>query len=122
MIEKEKRQVASPLLVAFAPIQPVAMGVAVGVVLGGIIFLMTVVLLVKGGDPAGPALALLGQYFAGYTVTWAGAGIGLLWGFGVGFVLGWSFALLRNFLMWSWLSFLRLRAEIEHSGDFQDPV
>jgi hypothetical protein len=120
MAEAEKEQIPSPLLLAFAPLHRVAMGSAVGVVLGGIVFLITAALLVKGGYPIGPRLALLAHYFVGYSVTWSGALIGLCWGFGIGFMLGWGFALLRNFVVWSWLSLIRSRAEMEQYGDFLD--
>lgn len=120
MVEDEKASLPGPLLQAFAPLHKVAMGVACGAVLGGTILLMTAALLVKGGEIVGPNLALLGQYFLGYTVTWEGAFIGLAWGFGAGFLLGWGFALLRNLTIWAWLTLVRSRAEMEQYGDFLD--
>ena len=120
MAEEEKEQIPRQLLLAFAPLHRVAMGTAVGVVLGGMVFLTTAALLVKGGYPIGPRLALLGQYFIGYTVTSSGALIGLFWGFGSGFLLGWAFALLRNFIVWSWLTLIRSRAEMAQYDDFLD--
>ena len=52
----------------------------------------TVILLLRGGDPIGPNLSLLGQYLLGYDVSWGGALVGLLeaslGGFAFGFVLG----------------------------------
>jgi len=95
------------------------MGVAVGVVLGAVVFFVTVVQVIRGGFPV-PNLWLLAQFFFGYRVTIPGAFIGLLWGFGVGFVLGWSFALLRNMSVWIWLTVIRSRAEMEQYRDFLD--
>jgi len=46
--------------------------------------------------------------------------VGLRWGFGAGFLLGWGFALLRNFVVWSWLILIRSRAEMEQYGDLLD--
>ena len=115
-----KDQLPSPLLLAFAPMHRTAMGVAFGVVLGGLLFAMTMALVIKGGYPVGPNLSLLGQFFFGYTVTFVGAFVGLLWGFGVGFLLGWGFAVARNLVVWSWLVLIRSRAEMDEYGDFLD--
>lgn len=120
MVEDEKPGLPSAILLAFAPLHRVAMGVAVGTVLGALIFLLTVFLVIKGGYPIGPNLALLGQFFIGFTVSLPGAVIGLLWGFGTGFVLGWGFAVLRNFVVWTWLTLIRSRAEMDQYGDFLD--
>jgi hypothetical protein len=109
-----------PVLLAFAPIHKTALGAASGVVLGGIIFLMTAFLLIKGGQRVGANLMLTGQYFFGYTVTWMGSLIGLAWGFAVGFLVGWSFALVRNSVVWIWLTLVRSRAEMEEYGDLLD--
>lgn len=120
MIEEDKAEISSPLLLAFAPIHRLAMGVAGGVVSGGILFLMTLALVVKGGYRVGPTLGLLSQFFFGYTVTLPGAFIGLLWGFAAGFMLGWGFAVVHNVLIWCWLTLVRSRAEMEQYGDFLD--
>ena len=120
MPEPPKPELPNPLLLAFAPMNRVAMGAAGGVVLGGAIFLMTIALLLKGGYPVGPTLGLLGQYFFGYTVTWTGSLVGLLWGFGTGFILGWGFAVTRNLAVWCWLTLIRSRAEMDEYGDFLD--
>jgi len=65
--------------------------------LGGVgLFVATAWLLVRGGDPVGPHLALLSNYFPGYAVTWGGAWIGLGWGALVGGVTGWSLASIYN--------------------------
>lgn len=108
------------ILRAFAPLHRVAMGVAWGVVLGAMVFLLTTILLIKGGPVVGPNLELLGQFLIGYQVTWMGAVVGSLWGFLGGFVLGWGFAVMRNLVFWLWLSVIRTRAEMEQYGDFLD--
>ncbi|MCL4523062.1 MAG: hypothetical protein M1453_09150 [Acidobacteria bacterium] len=118
--DQPKEQLPSPLLLAFAPMHRTAMGAAFGVVLGGLLFLMTMALVVKGGYPVGPTLSLLGQFFFGYTVTFPGAFVGLFWGWSVGFLLGWGFAVVRNLIVWSWLVLIRSRAEMEEYGDFLD--
>src|SRR5438128_1777708 len=108
------------VLFAFAPLHRVAMGVACGVCLGSLIFLATVVLLLKDGYPVGPNLALLSQFLFGYNVSFTGSIIGLLWGFAIGFALGWGFALLRNAALWVCLALVRSRAEMEQFGDLLD--
>jgi hypothetical protein len=123
MGEDNKDRLPKEILRAFAPLHRGAMGVAWGVVLGCGIFLLTAVLLVKGpqgNHSVGPNLALLAQFFFGYTVTWPGAFIGLLWGLVVGFVLGWGFAFTRNLVFWLWLTLVRSRAEMEQYDDFLD--
>jgi len=76
---------------AFARYDPVALGTALGSVLGLGLFLATALLLLRGGEPLGPNLSLLGNYLFGYSVTWGGAFLGLCeaaaGGFGFGYVL-----------------------------------
>jgi len=120
MAEVESPQVETGLLLAFAPLHRLALGVAGGAVMGGAIFFATVLLLVKGGYPIGPNLALLGEFMFGYSVTIGGAFIGLAWGFGIGFFLGWGFAVAHNLAIWVWLIVIRSRAEMDQYGDFLD--
>jgi len=49
---------------AFAKVDTVALGLASGLIGAVGIFLATLILLIKGGDPVGPNLALLGQYLS----------------------------------------------------------
>jgi hypothetical protein len=67
-------------------------------------------------------LALLSQYFAGYTVSWAGAGIGAAWGFATGFCAGWFTAFVRNLVLALSLFFMRSQAELSSSRDFLDHI
>ena len=91
---------------------------ATGVVAGGLLATATLVLAI-GGKPT-PNFDLLGQFFYGYSVSWRGVLVGLLWGFGVGFVLGYGFALVRNAAVWIWLTVIRSRAEMDQYSDFLD--
>jgi protoporphyrinogen oxidase len=81
---------------AFARMDKFSFATAVGSVSGLLIFLATIVLILRGGETVGPNLALLGQYFIGYTVTFQGACIGFAYTFFCGFLFGWLFAYLRN--------------------------
>ncbi|HKZ80629.1 MAG TPA: hypothetical protein VJ124_20305 [Pyrinomonadaceae bacterium] len=100
------------IIQAFAKLDKTALGFSVGTVSGLTVFLATILLLVKGGDPLGPNLALLGQFFLGYTVTMEGALVGLFYGFLLGFVLGWVTAFLRNFLLNAYLLMVKTRANL----------
>jgi hypothetical protein len=65
--------------------------------LGGVgLFTMTVWLLIKGGARVGQHLGLLGQYFPGYSVTWTGSLVGLLYGTVVGGIVGWVIGAVYN--------------------------
>ncbi|MGH9958782.1 MAG: hypothetical protein ACREBC_16895, partial [Pyrinomonadaceae bacterium] len=55
-------------------------GLVAGTLLGLAIFIATNWLVLKGGDPVGPHLALLGQFFIGYRVTFVGSLIGFVYG------------------------------------------
>lgn len=63
-------------------------GVVTGILLGTGIFIATNWLILKGGKPVGPHLALLGQFFWGYSVSFVGSIVGLAYGFICGFVIG----------------------------------
>jgi len=114
-----KEQLArNDLLRAFAPLHRTAMGIAWGVVCGALLAMATLVPVLKGNDFL--SLGLLGQFFWGYRVSWPGVLIGLLWGFGVGFALGYGFAFVRNAAVWLWLTVVRSRAEMDQYSDLLD--
>ncbi len=60
------------------------------------VFAMTAWLLLKGGENVGAHLELLGQYFIGYSVTWKGAFIGMLYGALCGGIAGWIIGMVYN--------------------------
>lgn len=64
------------------------LGLTLGMVCGLAIFLATNWLVIKGGKPVGPHLALLSQYFIGYRVSFLGSFIGFFYGFAVGTLSG----------------------------------
>lgn len=71
-------------------------GLACGVILGVVIFLATNWLVLKGGGVVGPHLALLNQFFVGYSVTFLGSFIGMAYGFAAGCLGGWLIAWVYN--------------------------
>ncbi len=103
--------IAAAITRVFRKLDRVALGVATGLAAGIALFLATLILVLKGGDPVGPRLALLAQYFPGYTVTGPGAVVGLLWGFLAGYAGGWTFALLRNTLLFLTMAVAHRREE-----------
>jgi hypothetical protein len=120
LMAKRKNRRLPRVLLAFAPLHRIAMGVAGGTVLSSVLFLVTVVVLLRGGSSPEPNLGLLSQFLFGYKLSFTGSIVGLLWGFAIGFTLGWSFALLRNLTVWAFLAIVRSRAEMEQFGDVLD--
>ena len=65
-----------------------AWGIAIGFLLGGGLFLATLILVIDGGQDPGKHLRLLRAYFPGYSVSTVGSFIGFMYGFVVGYGLG----------------------------------
>jgi hypothetical protein len=84
------------LLRVLARLDKAALAGAVGAIFGSAMFLMTLVAALQGDSFLTENLALINQFFAGYTVSVSGAFLGLLHGFIWGGVIGWLFAYLHN--------------------------
>ncbi len=65
-----------------------AWGIALGLLLGGGLFLATIFLVIKGGPDIGQHLTLLSVFFPGYSVTVLGSFIGFVYAFVLGYALG----------------------------------
>ena len=107
---------------AFAKLDPLALGVAFGIVCGFGVFLASAVLLLKGGSVVGPTLSLLGSYPFGFEVTWAGVFIGLFEGGLLGLGVG---ALAAGLWTWSldvYARIVRWRSEVDRRRDPLDKV
>ena len=63
-----------------------ALGIALGIVWGLATLLGTWCLLLWGSP--GKIMSNLGVFYIGYTYSWGGAVIGLIWGFVYGFIAG----------------------------------
>ena len=78
-----------------------ALGLVLGLLSGLAVFAATNWLVIKGGDPVGPHLSLLRQYFIGYTVSFPGSFIGFAYGFAVGTLsgalVGWIYNKIASF-------------------------
>jgi protoporphyrinogen oxidase len=81
---------------ALPKLDPLALGLSLGTVLGIGLMLATFFVLLQGGDVSGKTLTLLNQFYPGYSVTAVGGLIGLAYAFFTGFLLGWVYAFLRN--------------------------
>jgi protoporphyrinogen oxidase len=96
---------------AFPKLESLAFGISLGTVSSMLLFFATILLLVKGGVDVGPNLALLNQYFPGYTPTLSGSVLGLTYGFFTGFLGGWGFAVMRNTAVFVYMAVVHRRAE-----------
>jgi len=86
--QKENKTEAETFFTGVLWLNAKAVGLALGLICGLGIFLATNLLIIKGGDPIGPHLSLLSQYFLGYRVTFLGSLIGFAYGFAVGTISG----------------------------------
>jgi hypothetical protein len=105
---------------SLAKLDGVALGISLGCLFGLAVFLSTNVLLIKGGDVIGPNLALLGHYFVGFEVTFAGSIVGMIYGFITGFVFGWLTAILRNTVIAVYIHILKLKRSMSAVNDYID--
>ncbi|MFQ5904855.1 MAG: hypothetical protein ACE5JO_14325, partial [Candidatus Binatia bacterium] len=96
---------------AFAKLDRVALGLSLGAAAGLLLFLATLMLVLKGGDIVGPNLQLLSQYLPGYRVSVIGSVLGLAYGFASGFIGGWGFAFLRNASTFFYMAVVRRSTE-----------
>lgn len=76
-----------------------AWGIAFGLLLGGGLFIATVVLVLRGGENVGQHLGLLRVFFPGYSISYAGAIIGFIYAFVVGYAFGRLVGSAYNFLV-----------------------
>ena len=121
MDDRKRTSADRPLLVAVARVDPVALGAALGVVGGLAVFTATLAVVLRGGEPIGPNLELLAQYFIGYTATPAGSVVGLLYGAAAGFGVGWLTATLRNSIVSVYLRVVRERTALAETSRMLDP-
>jgi len=96
---------------AFPKLDRVAFGLSLGVTAGILLFLTTIISVLKGGGAVDPMLGLLSHFFPGYSVTVAGSVLGLIYGFAVAFISGWLFAFLRNATVFIYMAAAHRRAE-----------
>lgn len=113
-------ELPAELMLGFAPLHKRAFGMAWGLVSGLLVVLLTVVGIVLPEGREG--IALLAEYFAGYSVSWRGAVVGFAWGWFVGFVAGWFLAFMRNLTLAVSFWIGRTREELAATRDFLDHI
>ena len=87
------------LQVAIRRLNARAWGIAVGLLLGGGLFVATNILVLKGGPNVGQHLQLLSQYFPGYSVSFVGSLIGFVYAFVGGYIMGRAIGYVYNRLV-----------------------
>jgi hypothetical protein len=84
----DSKDLETLVLVRVVRLNAAIAGVVTGLLAGLALFVATNWLVLKGGPVVGPHLALLGQYFIGYRVSFVGSLIGFAWAFVLGFLVG----------------------------------
>ncbi len=92
MTAAETRRLRTAIARLRASIMALVFGLTGGVGLA----VATAWLVILGGDEVGPHLGLLRHYFPGYSVTWPGALVGLVYGTLAGAVIGFAVAWVYN--------------------------
>ncbi|MBN2490317.1 MAG: hypothetical protein JXQ29_05665 [Planctomycetes bacterium] len=88
MNDTESRPVTHRLFTGVLILDAKVFGLALGILAALLVFVATNWLVIKGGEPVGPHLALLGQYFPGYRISLVGSLIGAGYALVLGTILG----------------------------------
>ena len=96
---------------AFSRLDELGLAVAFAVIGGLYVLLPTLWIVAR--DMKVAEFQLLSQYFVGYDVSGRGAFVGMCYGSGLGFLLGWFTAFLRNSLLRMYLYLTRLIEEVQ---------
>ncbi len=115
-----ERAVERSLVLMFAPLHKRVFGFALAIAAALLVGSATLIAVLK--SPAETGIGLLAVYFRGYEVSPAGIFIGAAWAGVVGFVAGWFLAFVRNFVLASWLLYIRSRASLQQTRDFLDHI
>lgn len=97
-MQEDNNAIERLVLIELLRLNGVILGLILGLLFGFGIFIATIFLVLKGGDVVGPHLALLGQFFIGYQVTFGGSIVGFFYGLLSGFVIGYIVATLYNWM------------------------
>jgi hypothetical protein len=84
------------LRTAIARLRASIVAVVFGLTAGGGLMVATAWLVIRGGEEVGPHLGLLRHYLPGYSVTWPGAMLGLIYGTLIGAIVGFAVAWVYN--------------------------
>ena len=108
---------------AFAPLIKVALGLALAVPMALFLFALALVpALSPEPDPESGTFAWLiaNNFLAGYAPTVTGAFVGLAWGLGIGFVMGWFVAASRNLFISVWVTIVGAKERLKANREFLD--
>ena len=108
--------------IIFSRMDPIALGIAIGVIFGGGLFSATAILLLRGGKIIGPTLSLLGHYLFGFKVGWKGAFLGLFEAGIIGFIFGNLAVRLRNLGMSFYIAKVKRRIELSEQRKLLDKI
>jgi len=84
-------------LFTFSKLDAVSLGIAVGLTSAFVVAIATGAVLLSGDAALNRSLSLLGNYLIGYRVSGAGLLVGTLQTIVLGYLFGFSFAVIRNF-------------------------
>jgi hypothetical protein len=98
-VKEQEKELERLVLTRLLRLDATVQGIVSGLVVGPGIFAATNWLVLKGGEVVGPHLALLGQFFIGYRVSFVGSLIGAAYGFVSGFTLGYVVARVYNWIV-----------------------
>jgi tetrahydromethanopterin S-methyltransferase subunit G len=120
-IESHKPDPTEELIIqSLAKLDGKALGIAIGLLFGLGIFAATNFLILKGGEVLGPNLALLGQFFIGYDVSFSGSLVGMVYGLISGFIIGLLIAMIRNLVVTIYMHIIRLKGSMSAVNDYID--
>ena len=110
MTPEDREVLEKVVLTRLLRLNATVQGVVTGIIAALGVFITTNWLVLKGGEVVGPHLSLLGQFFIGYRVTFAGSLIGAAYGFVCGFAGGYLIA-----RMYNWFADLRKAKRQDHA-------
>lgn len=108
------------VVLVFAYIDARALGISLGIVCGIWLFLLAFIPRVMKDFQVLRSVKLLAQYFPGFKMSYAGIMVGVVYACVVGFVIGYLFASIRNYLMHFYMKSLRRRGEQEQASELLD--
>ncbi len=95
----DSTQLADTVRIRLIRMKATFAGIVTGTLMAVGLFVATNWLVLKGGPSVGQHLALIGQYFIGYSVTFVGSLIGTAYAFVFGFLGGYVVARMYNGLV-----------------------
>jgi len=98
-LTEQEKMLEKIVMTRLARLSATIYGIVFGLLFGLGVFVATLWLVIRGGLVVGPNLALLGQFFLGYTVTYWGSVIGFIYGFAAGFIIGFLIATIYNWII-----------------------